>query len=86
MALAHAIRTNTDPAAAGVTVVWADPATRSIAQEADAVVKLFTAGLLPASAALERLGYTEDQISRIRDSRRAEALDATGTNLEALLS
>lgn len=86
MALAHAIRTNTDPVAAGVSVVWADPATRSVAQEADAVVKLFQAGLLPVSSALERLGYTEDQIARIRDSRRAEALDAAGTDLGALLT
>lgn len=85
MNLAHAIRTNTDPSAARVSVVWADPATRSMAQEADAVVKLYQAGLLPASAALERLGYTDEQITRIRDSRRAEALDAAGTDLGALL-
>ncbi|TLP75512.1 phage portal protein [Nesterenkonia sphaerica] len=84
--LAHAIRTNTDPLAAEITVTWADPATRSVAQEADAVVKLFQAGLLPATAALERLGYSEDQIQRIRDARRAEALDGAGTDLEALLS
>lgn len=84
--LAHAIRTNTDPLAAEITVTWADPATRSVAQEADAVVKLFTAGLLPATAALERLGYTEDQISRIRSARRTEALDTAGTDLVGLLS
>lgn len=85
-ALAHAIRTNTDPLAAEISVTWADPATRSVAQEADAVVKLFQAGLLPATAALEKLGYSEDQIQRIRDARRGEALDGAGTDLEALLS
>ncbi|RJN32909.1 phage portal protein [Nesterenkonia natronophila] len=84
--LAHAIRTNTDPLAADITLTWADPATRSVAQEADAVVKLFQAGLLPVTAALEKLGYSEDQISRIRDARRGEALDGAGTDLEALLS
>lgn len=85
MGLAHAIRSNTDPEAANVNIVWADPATRSIAQEADATVKLYQAGLLPVSTALERLGYTEDQISQIRTARRTEALDSAGTNLQAVL-
>ena len=35
-----------------IRVQWADAATRSVAQEADAVVKLYQAGLLPASYAL----------------------------------
>lgn len=34
-------------------IAWADAATRSIAQEADAVVKLVQAGILPPSIALE---------------------------------
>lgn len=80
-----AIRDGVDPARVDVRVKWADPSTRSLAQEADAVVKLFSAGLLPASEALARLGYSDDEISSIRSSRRAEALDAAGTNLmEAL--
>lgn len=36
-------------------VQWADPATRSAAQEADAVVKLFTAGILTLEEVRERL-------------------------------
>lgn len=44
-----ATRTGADPASVDVRVQWADPSTRSIAQEADAVVKLYSAGLLPAS-------------------------------------
>ena len=55
---------------------WADAATRSVAQEADAVIKLFAAGLLPASFALAKLGYTDDEIVEIRAARRAEALDS----------
>lgn len=66
-------------------VRWADPSTRSIAQEADAVVKLFSAGLLPADAALRRLGYSEDDVAKIRTARRTEQLDRVGTNLAALL-
>lgn len=86
MGLAHAVATGTDPARANVSVDWADPATRSIAQEADAVVKLYSAGLLPASVALARLGYTDAEVSQIRTARRTEALDTAGTDLAGLMS
>lgn len=81
-----ATRTGADPASVDVRVQWADPSTRSIAQEADAVVKLYSAGLLPASYALARLGYSDSEVAAIRQARRAEALDTAGTNLDALLS
>lgn len=83
--LAHAVRTGLDPQRLKVRVSWADPATRSLAQEADAVVKLFQTGLLPASYALSRLGYSDDEVKAIRAARRAEALDTTGTDLTELL-
>ena len=71
-----AVRDGVDPAAVDVRVKWADAATRSVAQEADAIVKLHGAGLLPASVALARLGYSDDEITEIRTARRTEALDA----------
>lgn len=80
-----AVRDRVDPLDVDVRVKWADAATRSVAQEADAIVKLHAAGLLPASAALARLGYTPDEITEIRTARRAEALDGAGVNLTALL-
>jgi len=80
-----AVRTGTDPAAVDVRAQWADAATRSVAQEADAIVKLYAAGLLPASVALARLGYGADEIAEIRTARRAEALDGAGVNLAQLL-
>lgn len=80
-----AVSSGVDPNTVTVRVVWADAATRSVAQEADAVVKLFAAGLLPASFALKRLGYDADQIDEIRSARRAEALDGAGVNLTQLL-
>lgn len=79
-----AVRDGVDPVAVDVRVQWADAATRSVAQEADAVTKLFAAGLLPASYALKRLGYSDDQIAEIRTARRAEALDGAGVDLKAL--
>lgn len=84
--LAVAVRNDTDPASVEVAVKWADPTTRSVAQEADAVVKLFAAGLIPSSVALARLGYSPDEIEGIRTARRAEALDKTGADLAGLLS
>ncbi len=48
-----------------IRVHWADAATRSVAQEADAVVKLYQAGLLPAAYALGKLGYSDDEIAKI---------------------
>lgn len=45
------------------------------------MVKLFQSGLLPASVALARLGYSDDEIAAIRTARRAEALDGAGLTL-----
>jgi Phage portal protein, SPP1 Gp6-like len=79
-----AVRDGVDPAGVDVRVQWADAATRSVAQEADAVVKLHQAGLLPASFALKKLGYSDDEVAEIRTARRAEALDSVAVNLQAL--
>lgn len=79
--LMAAVRDGRDVAQIDARVQWADAATRSVAQEADAVTKLFAAGLLPASYALKRLGYSDDEIDEIRVARRGEALDVAGVNL-----
>lgn len=76
-----AVRDGADPASVECRVQWADAATRSVAQEADAVVKLYQAGLLPQTAALKKLGYSDDEVAEIRVARRAEALDGAGVNL-----
>ncbi|MBN7544911.1 phage portal protein [Mycobacteroides abscessus] len=66
-----AVRDGRDPALIDdVRVHWADAATRSVAQEADAVVKLFGAGLLPASYALSKLGYPDAEIAVIEAARQ----------------
>ena len=81
-----AARTGADPLGVDVSVTWADAATRSIAQEADAIVKLHAAGILPTSIALARLGYSDDEVEQIRTARRGEALDGVGLDLKALTS
>lgn len=85
-ALMVAVRDGVDVETLAVRTQWADAATRSVAQEADAVVKLFSSGLLPATYALKRLGYSDDEVTEIRTARRAEALDQAGTDLTGLLA
>ncbi|TXI63084.1 phage portal protein [Mycolicibacterium mageritense] len=62
-----AVRDRTDPRQiSDVSVKWADAATRSVAQEADATVKLFQSGLLPRDYALKKLGFSDLEIAEIR--------------------
>lgn len=55
-------------------MVWADPATVSEAVRTDAVLKKFTAQLIPAEQALEDLGYSQTAIARIMKLRAADKL------------
>ena len=57
--------TGLDPRTLTIAPKWADPSTRSAAQEADAVVKLHAEGLIPQEYALARLGYTDEEIAKI---------------------
>lgn len=67
-----AVRDGRDPDLIdGIRVQWADAATRSVAQEADAAVKLYASGLLPASYALSKLGYSDDEITTIANATPA---------------
>jgi hypothetical protein len=47
--------------AARLETVWRDPSTPTFAAKADAVTKLFAAGLIPKEAAWDALGYTAEQ-------------------------
>lgn len=62
-ALMVAARDGSDPTALTITPQWADPATRNSAQEADATLKLVTAGVLTVAEARQRLGITEGESS-----------------------
>ena len=81
-----AVRDGVDPQRVDVRVTWANAATRSIAQEADAVVKLFQAGLLPASYALKRLGYSDTEVTEIAAARRGDSLNSMAVDLGKLVS
>jgi hypothetical protein len=74
-ALLVAVRDGSDARRIKVTPLWADPATRSEAQAADAAVKLHADGLLSREGALSRLGLTPAEIAA--DARRVAAELAT---------
>ncbi len=62
--------------------VWRDPETRTVAQGADAALKLVQGGLLTADAALEHyIGLTPAQIENNRNLRRRLALDSAAVQL-----
>lgn len=54
-----------DPKARSLETVWRDPSTPTIAQKADAVVKLKQAGILPVEFARQEMGYTTEQRKRM---------------------
>ena len=83
-ALVVAVRDGVDPASVTPRVRWQEPASRSHAAEADAAVKLFQGKVLSRSETLRKLGYSDDDIARIRADLRAEALDGQGVNVTAL--
>jgi len=74
-ALLVAVRDGSDPRRVKVTPLWADPATRSEAQAADAATKLHAEGLLSREGTLSRLGMSPAEIAA--DSRRVTAELAT---------
>lgn len=81
-----AVRTGAPIETIEARVQWADAATRSVAQEADAVVKLVQAGVLPSSYALERLGYTADEVRAIEAAKDREAARAATAEVTARVS
>ncbi len=66
MKLAIAVETGRDPRTVDARPVWRPADQSSDAQAADAVTKLYQVGLLPRSAALRKLGYSDQEIAAIR--------------------
>lgn len=60
------------PDARSLETLWADASTPTVAQQADAAVKLVTAGIIPIEQGQEDLGYTAVQRERMAQMR-AEA-------------
>lgn len=76
MSLAMQVRDGTStPDLSRLETIWNDPETRTVAQQADAALKLVTAGIIPAQQAQEDLGYSPEAQERMRTMRRQDALD-----------
>lgn len=51
---------------------WRDPETRNEAARTDSILKQYAAGLLPDEFAWEELGYSQQQIARIKTLRQSD--------------
>lgn len=61
-----------DDAAKRLETVWRNPATPTVAQQADAAVKLFAQNIVPWRQTVEDMGYSDGQIQRMEALRDAE--------------
>jgi hypothetical protein len=85
--LAIAVQTGRDPRTVDAKPVWRPADQSSDAQAADATVKLYQTGLLPRSAALRKLGYSDQEIDAIRaDTSDDVAAEKKGDPMAAYLS
>jgi hypothetical protein len=60
-------------ASTGAETIWRDAETRNEAARTDSILKQYQAGLLPDEFALQELGYSQQQIERIRVMNAASA-------------
>jgi hypothetical protein len=72
------------PEAMRMETLWRDPATPTYAQKADAVTKLYAAGLLPKEQAWEDMGYSAAQIARMQAMEDDALTRLTAADLHAL--
>jgi hypothetical protein len=65
-----------DPRVLSLETIWRDASTPTIAQKADAAVKLHTAKIVPLRQTREDMGYTQAQIARMEEQDEAAASSA----------
>lgn len=83
--LSVGVRDQVDPMTVDIEPIWASPETRTPAQSADAAQKLRQIGVPLQVVLSDVLGMTPEQVERVREASRAEALDASGVDLEGIL-
>lgn len=75
MRIARRIATGEDdPRMRQLETIWRDASTPTVAQKADAAVKLYTAKIVPWRQTVEDMGYTATQIKLMHDEREKERL------------
>lgn len=65
-----------DPRVLALETIWRDASTPTVAQKADAAVKLHTAKIVPLRQTREDMGYTQAQIARMEAADEEAAEDA----------
>jgi hypothetical protein len=70
----------------GMETIWRDPETPTVAQTADAAVKLFMAGIIDAEQAQEDIGLTPVQRESIAKRRDIAASTAATADVEARMA
>jgi hypothetical protein len=84
MRLAHAVQRGGVPDEMNrLETVWANPETRTIAQDADAALKPREIGV-PEQALWERVGFSPVEIERFRSMKRQAAADSAVVDIEKL--
>lgn len=66
-------------------VKWADPEYRTEGELTDAVIKQYQTNLIPWEYAVDKLGYSPQDIEAMRKMRVRDALTMAGTDLSNLL-
>lgn len=72
-----------DPRARSLETVWRDPSTPTVAQQADAMTKLVTAGIVPVEMSWDVLGFTQVQQEKMRQMQAAALDRALGGDFAA---
>jgi hypothetical protein len=70
-----------DPRAVLLETMWRDASTPTVAQKADAAVKLHADGIVPTEQTREDLGYSAEQRKRMREMDREAAMDPVTASL-----
>lgn len=72
-----------DPRLQQLETLWRDPSTPTVAQKADATVKLVQANVIPIEQGREDLGYTAVQLARMREMDQQALNRAMGGDFAA---
>ena len=72
--------------ASRLETIWSDASSPTVAQRADAVVKLRTAGIVPLEQSREDLGYTVEQREIMRSEDEKEALTLASGGLSPFMA
>lgn len=84
-ALIHAVQTGEDVLSVDVAPLWASAETRTPAQQTDAAAKQVDMGVPLSIVLQETLGWSSEQVARVGQAQRVEAMNRAGLDLGAFV-